>query len=172
MGDQNVINIFSLITGAIGTLSGVCALIITSIQFYLEIPRIKLGISEMKTMNHPEYRDGTNICLITITNVGRRPIVVDKVYVKKVAHPGKSFLFSDTFFQGQHSRTLDERNPTTQVLSKITRDEKLSDIIFLGMYDATGKHYYRYLKPVFSFSRIVFEVKDFYHNLLKKTPQT
>jgi hypothetical protein len=73
----------ALITGIIGTTTGVSGLILSILNYFRDKPDIQISLQwDMESYNLLQFDSSIKWGVISITNIGRRPIFISHVSLK------------------------------------------------------------------------------------------
>lgn len=105
------------------------------------------------------YKPGVKYLNITVINIGRRPVRIEKAALKIAGEKG-SWLLSDSFVE-HRNKVLTEESPRTEFLAD-RADVNVDRIWYVSIYDGHDNEYRKYLHPFPTFWRFFDRVK--HHN--------
>lgn len=91
------------------------------------------------------YKKNTQYMVIDVINIGRRPIKIDKGYLKLIDESGY-YMLGDSMAK-HRDKVITEENPTTTFFVEQSLID-FSKILYIGAMDATGRRYKKYLIPL------------------------
>ncbi len=141
-----------------GALTGTLSLTIGYFSYKRDSLKIEVDIKRgWRVMNHPEYDPEKDYAVITVSNKGRRPVLITRVgyqFLKK----GGGVILADSMRKG--SRELTE-GKSTEYLIEDKELEDFSEICFFAAYDGVNNAHIKYISPFYK--RLFYWFLDFSH---------
>lgn len=95
---------------------------------------------------------------VTVINIGRRPVRIEKAALKLM---DKGFWLFTGSFVGHRNKILTEDNPVSEFLvEQETLD--FSRVLCISVFDATGREYRKYLSVFPTVHRLIFLLKKYF----------
>lgn len=116
--------------------------------------RIKIKYQKgMRIIGSPAYSDKKTYFVITIINLGRRPIAIGNVGIR--LFKGGSLISADSL--NNSNQILTEEKPETQIM--IDQSEiDFSNVHFIDVYDRAGREYKKYFYNFPTFKKLIYKL--------------
>lgn len=140
---QNTILLITGITGLIGAITGLASILITYLNYSRDNYNIKVkALKGMKTFSPGQKDDKKTYLIITATNIGRRPITVNKAAFVGLTYQGAGVSASSLMGKPNN---LEEGKSIDYLIEEDELD--YSDISHVVVYDSMGNEHRFYLTP-------------------------
>jgi len=136
------------ITALTGAFTGIAALVLSITNYLRDSPKIKVALLwDMSVTDNPRYDRNKRWGLVTVANVGRRPIYVRIANLKLPKGYKKSHFVLSEGIAG--SRLAEGDVPATFMVSQDGLEEYAKDWreIRAAIYDSAGREYLSPRKP-------------------------
>lgn len=162
--DQNIkIEISSSSIAWYAAIVSTVGIMISFFNYFRDRSKIKIKYkTDVQLINVEHYDEDKKYLDISVINLGRRPIKLGNVALKMLGKRGYTLL-SDSLLNSQgQARVLTEENPITDYFAE-SYFVDFGKVLFIAVYDATGRRYIRYISLFPTFKRILY----FINNLFK-----
>lgn len=129
-----------------GAIVATAALGFTALNYWRDKARIKIQYKNNIKLwgNNPYYDTDKTYFNVSVINKGRRPIRVSKVWVQTDLKEDSSFIITDSMLP-HTKKVLTEDDPRGEYLAEQDSVD-LTNGLYIGISDATGKVYKKNLK--------------------------
>ena len=133
-----------------GAIVATASVVFSCIKLWLDRARVHVSHQDgMMIMNSPHFDENTLYFTISVRNRGRRTVAIGNVRSQFV--DGTACLVSDSV-SGRQKKVLSEENPRIEFYAEKSLLD-ISKIIYIQVFDETGREYREYLTRFPTFRR-------------------